>query len=153
MLFRQRWPAYQVLGKFGFCSRHVRSYKIEKFRSFKLIELDLSPLSVLIGPNGGGKSNFLDLLSLLAEAASGHLAEGVARRGGFDDIAFKGDPGDIFVEIHFEPRGAFQEERTPVFFKLMLKKVGSNPKVWYEQVSKAPSATAPSNMEGGRRTP
>jgi len=111
--------------------------KIEGFRSFKLVELNLSPLTVLIGPNGSGKSNFLDLLCLLSEAANGHLAEGVARRGGFDDISFKGSPGDVFIELRFQPRGAFQEERNPVTFKLLLKKVGSNPKVWFEQVSKA----------------
>jgi predicted ATPase len=113
--------------------------KIEGFRSFRLIELDPAPLTVLIGPNGSGKSNFLDLLCLLAEAAQGHLGEGVARRGGFDDIAFKGSPGDIFVELRFPSKGPFQEERAPVTFKLLIKKVGANPKVWFEQVSKASS--------------
>jgi len=97
----------------------------------------LSPLTVLIGPNGSGKSNFLDLLCLLAEASQGHLAEGVAKRGGFDDISFKGAPGDIFIELRFPAKGVFQEERKPVTFKLLLKKVGSNPKVWFEQLSKA----------------
>jgi len=111
--------------------------KIEGFRSLKLIELDPSPLMVLIGPNGSGKSNFLDLLSLLGESAQGHLGEGVAKRGGFDDISSKGSPGDVFIELRFPARGAFQEERNPVTFKLLLKKVGSNPKVWLEQVSKA----------------
>ena len=110
--------------------------KIEGFRSLKLIELDPSPLMVLIGPNGSGKSNFLDLLCLLAEAAQGHLGEGIAKRGGFYDITFKGAPGDIFVELRFQARGAFQEERNPVTFKLLIKKIGSNPKIWYEQLLK-----------------
>ncbi len=114
--------------------------KIEGFRSFRLVELQLPNLTVLIGPNGSGKSNFLDLLSLMAEAANGGLGEGIAKRGGFDNISFKGSPGDIFVEFHFKPEGPFREERTPVFFKLKLKKVGSNPTVWFEQVSKAPDA-------------
>ncbi len=112
--------------------------KVEGFRSFKLVELNLPRLAVLIGPNNSGKSNFLDLLSLMAEAANGGLGEGIARRGGFDNLSFRGSPGDIFVEFHFKPEGPFQEEKTPVFFKLKLKKVGSNPTVWYEQVSKAP---------------
>jgi predicted ATPase len=111
--------------------------KIEGFRSLKRVEFDPSPLTVLIGPNGSGKSNFLDLLCFLGEAAQGHLSEGVARRGGFDDISFKGAPGDIFLELRFPARGVFQEERNPVTFKLLLKKLGSNPKVWLEQVSKA----------------
>src|ERR1700683_2202820 len=115
--------------------------KIERFRSLRLVELESAPLTVLIGPNGSGKSNFLDMFSLLAEASQGHLADGIARRGGFDDIVFKGTPGgDIFVELRFPNRGVFQEERSPVTFKLLLKKVGSSPKIWFEQVSKGLSS-------------
>jgi predicted ATPase len=111
--------------------------KIERFRSLRRIDLESVPLTVLIGPNGSGKSNFLDMFSLLAEASQGHLGEGIARRGGFDDIVFKGTPGgDIFVELGFPSRGAFREERTPVTFKLLLRKVGSNPRIWFEQISK-----------------
>jgi predicted ATPase len=77
------------------------------------------------------------MLSLLAEAAQGHLGEGIARRGGFEDIAFKGAPEDVLVELRFPSKEPFQEERVPVTFKLLIKRVGSNPKVWFEQVSKA----------------
>ena len=112
--------------------------KVEGFRSFRIAELQLNPLSVLIGPNGSGKSNFLDLLSLLSQAAYGHLAEGIAARGGFDDVAFKGAPSEIFAQLEFKPVGPFQEERSPVTFKLMLRKVGLNPRIWFEQVSKGP---------------
>jgi len=62
--------------------------KIEGFRSFKSVELDLSPLSVLIGPNNGGKSNLLDLMSLMAEAAQGGLGKGIDSRGGFIGVGF-----------------------------------------------------------------
>lgn len=114
--------------------------KVEGFRSFNYVELQLSPLSVLIGPNGSGKSNFLDLLSLLSQGAYGHLAEGIAARGGFDEVAFKGSPSEIFAQLEFQPTGSFHEERAPVTFKLMLRKVGLNPRVWFEQVSKGPDA-------------
>ena len=116
----------------------IEYIKIEGFRSFRKVELSLSPLSVLIGPNGSGKSNFLDLLFLMAEAAYGGLAEGIAYRGGFDNLAFKGDPGDIFFGFRFQPTGIFEAENDPVSFKLLLKKIGPNPKVWFEQVSKEP---------------
>lgn len=113
--------------------------KIEGFRSLKLVELNLCPLTVLIGPNGSGKSNFLDLLSLIGEGATGGLGEGIAKRGGFDNIAFKGQPGDVFTEFHYKPEGVFQEEKAPVYFKVKLKKVGSGARIWFEQVSKAPA--------------
>ena len=114
--------------------------KIEGFRSFELVESKLKSLSVFIGPNGSGKSNFLDLLSLLQEAGNGQLADGVALRGGIDNVAFRMGPGDIFVEFHFPPTADFLPEGTKVWFKLKLKKIhgASIPKVWFEQVSKAP---------------
>jgi len=76
--------------------------KIEGFRSFKQVELDLPPLSVLIGPNNGGKSNFLDLMSLMAEAGQGRLKKGLDSRGGCSSIAF-GPYGidDILIEFRF----------------------------------------------------
>lgn len=77
--------------------------KIEGFRSFKKVELKMPRLAVLIGPNGGGKSNFLDLLMLLAEAGNGQLMNGVFGRGGFRNIAFGFDPSlEIRIELRFK---------------------------------------------------
>jgi predicted ATPase len=77
--------------------------KIEGFRSFKKVELDLAPLSVLIGPNNGGKSNFLDLMSLMAEAGQGQLEKGIDSRGGFRGVAsgFR-RLGEIVLEFCFQ---------------------------------------------------
>jgi predicted ATPase len=76
---------------------------IEGFRSFKKVELNLGPLSVLIGPNNGGKSNFLDFLSFMAEAAAGKLEAGFNSRGGTGSIGFGFDwlRGKIVVELRF----------------------------------------------------
>jgi predicted ATPase len=77
--------------------------KIEGFRSFKSVELEMPRLAVLIGPNGGGKSNFLDLLMLMAEAGDGKLANGVFRRAGFHSIAFGFDPSrEVRIELLFK---------------------------------------------------
>ncbi|HEY2912159.1 MAG TPA: AAA family ATPase [Candidatus Angelobacter sp.] len=116
------------------------SIKIKGFRSLRAAELPLDALTAFIGPNGSGKSNFMDLLNLMAEASYGLLADGIAKRGGFDNISFKGDPGDVQIEFNFKPEGVFQEERTPVKFRLTLKRVGSYPRVWLEQIEKAPDA-------------
>jgi predicted ATPase len=40
--------------------------RIQGFKSFEDVEVELSPLTVLIGPNAAGKSNFLDALQLLS---------------------------------------------------------------------------------------
>src|SRR3989442_351521 len=90
--------------------------KIEGFRSFKHVELELSPLSVLIGPNNGGKSNFLDLMSLMAEAGQGHLEQGIDLRGGPTGIGFGfGFSGRVQVEFHFRDLPYFfPASRSPV---------------------------------------
>ncbi|MGA8740725.1 MAG: AAA family ATPase, partial [Terracidiphilus sp.] len=76
--------------------------KIEGFRSFKKVELEMPRLAVLIGPNGGGKSNLLDLLMLMSEAGQGQLAVGVNKRGGFRNIAFGFDSsGEARIEFRF----------------------------------------------------
>jgi predicted ATPase len=77
--------------------------KIEGFRSFKSVEVEMPRLAVLIGPNGGGKSNLLDLLTLLTEAGDGKLANAVFKRGGFPSIAFGFDPSlEVRIEVRFK---------------------------------------------------
>ena len=77
--------------------------KIEGFRSFKKVELEMPRLAVLIGPNGGGKSNFLDLLMLMSEAGGGELNAGVDKRSGFPNIAFGfGSAHEVRTEFCFK---------------------------------------------------
>lgn len=64
---------------------------VEGFRSLRRTSLELDPaLTVIVGPNQAGKSNLLDAMSVIAEAARGELAAAIGRRrGGFGTIAFK----------------------------------------------------------------
>ena len=48
----------------------LRRIKIRGYKSFVDLDLSLRPLSVLIGPNSAGKSNFLDALQLLSRMAT-----------------------------------------------------------------------------------
>ncbi|MBN2378513.1 AAA family ATPase [candidate division WOR-3 bacterium] len=47
----------------------LKRIKIKGYKSFKDAEIRLTPLSVLMGPNAAGKSNFLDALQLLSRIA------------------------------------------------------------------------------------
>jgi AAA15 family ATPase/GTPase len=40
------------------------------YKSLKNVEVELTGLSVLLGPNASGKSNFLDCLQLLSKLAT-----------------------------------------------------------------------------------
>ena len=55
---------------------------IKGFRRLANVELELRPLSVMIGANGIGKTSMLDVLSLLASSAQGSLNSAISELGG-----------------------------------------------------------------------
>jgi predicted ATPase len=74
----------------------------KNFRSIEYAELELGPLTVLVGPNASGKSNLLDILRFLADAARDGLEATVTRRGGIDYICRRSSPKKVFgPEIGF----------------------------------------------------
>ncbi|MCD6327975.1 AAA family ATPase, partial [bacterium] len=48
----------------------IKRIKIEGYKSFKSLDLKLSPVSVIFGPNASGKSNLLDAIQLLSRMAT-----------------------------------------------------------------------------------
>ncbi len=59
------------------------SYHIDGFRSLRGFELVLQPgLNVLVGPNGSGKTNFLDFLGFLDAAVRSNATNAVSDAGG-----------------------------------------------------------------------
>ena len=70
----------------------ITEVSIEGFRSLKHIEkLQLSQLSVLIGANGAGKSNFIRFFEMLGwMLRARNLQEFILRQGGGDDQLFMG---------------------------------------------------------------
>jgi predicted ATPase len=48
----------------------LRRIKIERYKSLKQVNVALSPLTVLFGPNASGKSNFIDALQVLSRLIS-----------------------------------------------------------------------------------
>ncbi len=65
------------------------------FRSIEFAELELEPLTVLVGPNASGKSNLMDILGFLGDAARLGLETATNRRGGIDSIGRKSPTGRV----------------------------------------------------------
>lgn len=64
----------------------LRSISIEHFKSIERVDLDLTPATVLVGPNGCGKSNLLDAIRFLKDAVSYDVDRAVSDRHGIDSI-------------------------------------------------------------------
>ncbi len=76
---------------------------VHGFRRLAAIEgLELRPLTVMIGANGAGKTSLLDVLSLLAASACGHLNDSMAEFGGITSILTRGRADDLSVELHVD---------------------------------------------------
>lgn len=59
---------------------------IEHYKSIDRVDLPLGPLSILVGPNGTGKSNFIDAVRFVRDAVSFGLDRSVSERHGIDSI-------------------------------------------------------------------
>lgn len=70
----------------------VDRVKIKGFRSFESVDVLLSDLTVMIGANGSGKSNFIRFFEMLSwMLVSRKLEEFVQRQGGADDQLYCGN--------------------------------------------------------------
>ncbi len=81
---------------------------IQGFKSIKSIErLPMSPINVLIGSNGIGKTNFLEAFHFLNAIRAGELQEYVARAGGAEKVLHFGSKETQHLSLHV----SFNEEK------------------------------------------
>ncbi len=90
----------------------IRRVHIIGYKSLRNVDIRLRPLSVLLGPNSAGKSNFLDALQLLSRTASSRtLSEAF-------EPPYRGTPLESFS---FGPRGlAGQLEKEHLSFSIEI---------------------------------
>jgi len=67
----------------------LRRIRIRNYKSLKDVELRPHGLTTLIGPNGSGKTNCADAVIFLSEAYQHGLEMAIARKGGYENIAFR----------------------------------------------------------------
>jgi len=115
-------------------SPFLRRVVIKNYRSIAGCDVRLRPLSVLVGRNGSGKSNFLDALRFVADGLNTSLSHALRDRGGITEVRRRsgGHPTHFGIRLEFtlpggssghyafrvaaRPRGAYevQEEECDV---------------------------------------
>jgi predicted ATPase len=81
---------------------HITRLAVKGFRSLKDVVWTPGKLNVLIGPNGGGKTNLLKALEMLSASAQGELSRYVQREGGMEPLVWDGGANRIEVDCECE---------------------------------------------------
>lgn len=83
-------------------ARRLIELDVENFRSLRNVSIPLGPLNVMVGPNGVGKTNVLEVFRFLADVIRTDLLPALEARGGFAEILFAGGdrpPASLSVNL------------------------------------------------------
>ncbi len=81
----------------------LRRVRIRGYKSLADCDVTLEPLTVLVGRNGSGKSNFLDALAFTRDVIDLGVAKAIRERRGWKAIRPSAEPdGSIRVEFEFD---------------------------------------------------
>jgi predicted ATPase len=80
----------------------ITRIKVSNFKSFNELELDLRSLSVVVGANAAGKSNFLEIFRFLRDLAEHGPENAVSLQGGVEYLANLKREQDSISVIAFE---------------------------------------------------
>lgn len=110
----------------AFDPARIVGLKVKNFRVLKDIELrDLTPLTVLLGQNGSGKSTIFDVFAFLSECLETNLHSAWDKRGGMREIRSRGTDGPVEIEIKYR-----ETANTPLItYHLSIDDYGNGPEV------------------------
>jgi predicted ATPase len=80
----------------------LRKLSIRNYKSIAACQVSLKPLTVLVGRNGSGKSNFLDALHFVSDALLTSLDHALKSRGGIADVRRRSTGHPINFAIKLE---------------------------------------------------
>lgn len=80
----------------------LKRVRVDGFKSIRHLDLELSSLNVLIGANGSGKSNFVEVFEMLQNLTQQHLQQYIGIAGGATRILYLGAKVTKEIALGFE---------------------------------------------------
>lgn len=77
----------------------LRRVTIRNYKSIEAADVSLGKLTILVGRNGSGKSNFLDALHFTADSLRISPDQALELRGGFNEVAGRYGPMSFSVQL------------------------------------------------------
>ncbi len=102
---------------------YVSRVRIRNWRNFREVDVALSEITCLIGPNASGKSNFLDVFRFmrdLSNPSGGGLQQSVESRGGLKKLRCLAARQDSNIEFEFDLRHSLTKQKGPPDWQYQL---------------------------------
>lgn len=82
----------------------ILKVSLRNYRSIESCAVELGALTFLVGPNGTGKSNFLDALRLVSDSLNNTLDHALRERGGIGEVRRRsnGHPHNFAISLDFQ---------------------------------------------------
>src|SRR4051794_3211345 len=78
----------------------LQRVRIRGYKSIAFCDVKLDPLTILVGRNASGKSNFLDALAFVRDAIATNITEATNRHGGWHSVLSRFSlSGEIAFEL------------------------------------------------------
>ena len=140
-------------------SRFITRVVLKNYKSIAACDVQLGPLTFVVGRNGAGKSNFLDALRFVADALNTSLDHAIRDRGGINDVRrrSRGHPNHFGIYLEFtlldcstgyyafnirsRPRGGYEVQNEVCMFQQEYFKVDKG-NVITRSVKVAPAAAS-----------
>ncbi|MDO9326433.1 MAG: AAA family ATPase [Methanoregula sp.] len=91
----------------------LKKITLENFKAFKKVEIEVKPITILIGPNNGGKTSILQSIGLLKQTVTSNSENIIKFRGDIDLGNFQNilsqhsDSDEIRFNIEFDDDSSF----------------------------------------------
>ncbi|MBN1975322.1 MAG: AAA family ATPase [Sedimentisphaerales bacterium] len=81
----------------------IKRLRVKNFKALRDIEMELTPIHVLIGPNDSGKTSILEVLAALCRSVDHKLSEAFLGSWKGAELVWKGNPHvPVRIELDFE---------------------------------------------------
>ncbi len=104
----------------------IRKLEIHGYKSFEKAVWEPGRLNLLVGPNGSGKTNLLQLLELISNTAKGKLLETINQSGGMVPLLWNQQANLLGWTLTLDPVAPIGEfSEIPLNVTLALEQVGT----------------------------
>lgn len=82
----------------------ITRIKVSNFKSFKELDIELDKFNVVIGSNGSGKSNFVQIIQFLKDISEQGLDNAISLQGGEEHLrnVVVGSSEELAIQVNFK---------------------------------------------------